>query len=119
MTLNGSPKKEKMHRVIAKVFIPNPDNLPQVNHKNGLKWDNRVCNLEWVSNLHNQRHAWDTDLKTVKLTNKDVEIIKSRIIEGHSNCDIAPDFNVDVSTISNIRRGRTWNRTKQEEKDEK
>lgn len=53
---------EAIHRLVAETFIPNPDNLPEVNHKDGNGGNNFVDNLEWVTHKDNARHAWDTGL---------------------------------------------------------
>lgn len=60
---NGKRKEYKVHRLVASTFIPNVDNLPVVNHKNGVKSDNRVENLEWTSYSGNNQHAYDTGLR--------------------------------------------------------
>ena len=57
LSFGGKSVKKRVNRIVAMAFIENPDNLPQVNHKDGNKQNNSVSNLEWVTDGRNKEHA--------------------------------------------------------------
>ncbi len=106
-----------VHRLVAEKYIPNPNNLPQVNHIDGNKLNNSVDNLEWVTNQENRNHALKNNLQPIgekckwaKLTEKDVIYILQNM--DISNKVLSEKFNVSHSTINDIKNGRTWKHLK-------
>lgn len=77
-------KREYAHRYVAKAFISNPDNLPQVNHKDGCHTNNHVSNLEWVSAKQNGEHASRIGLinRTSEKRKQQVKINRQKAIEA-------------------------------------
>lgn len=83
---NNTGSHHYVHRLVAQAWIPNPRNLPEVNHKNGNRLDNQVENLEWCTNQENIAHSIATGLKvyTTRLTRDEfIECLMS-VIEGES-----------------------------------
>lgn len=111
----GKVKKHFIHRLVASAFIDNPNSLPEVNHINGIKSDNRVENLEWVTRSQNMVHASKSGLLIsskgerhyrAKLTTEQVSDI--RACKSMSQADMAREYGVDPSTISAIVNNKIW-----------
>lgn len=105
----GVITRNYIHRLVAYVFIPNPEEKPEVNHKNGDKADNRAENLEWSTRRDNEEHAYDTGLKTGSISEIDVielEMIKDLLrTEKYSFPEIRNAFSVSEAMIEKIRKG--------------
>ena len=80
---DGKMKTYKVHRLVATAFIPNPNNLPVINHKNEIKNDNKVDNLEWCSVLYNNTYndkakKTGKKLKGRKLSEEHIKKLRGR-----------------------------------------
>jgi len=106
-----------VHRVVCAAFHKNPLRKEQVNHKNGIKHDNRPDNLEWCTPSENLLHAVKTGLSrwgernhNTKLTVDTAILIKALCMLDLNKKTIAQLFNVGLSTVININKNRTWRR---------
>jgi len=115
---NGNTKRFAIHRLVAMAFIPNPENKPQVNHKDGNKKNNCVENLEWVTASENIFHAFKNGLRKptdgiingmAKLSNDDVLSIRKTYSEGNiSQQKIGELYGVQQSCIQRIVSKKRW-----------
>jgi len=117
----GMPNNKitKVHRLVAISFIPNTETKPFVNHKNGIKTDNRIDNLEWCTHKENKKHASENGLVSrginchlSKITENQVIQIRKKHSETLSNKGfrkkIASEYQLSVSTITRIVNRKIW-----------
>ena len=111
-SINGKLIYTSMHREVAKAFIPNPKNLPQVNHKDGVKTNNHYTNLEWVTlqenNLHCCRvlgHRTGSKHTQSKFTEDQIRDIRK---DNRTLQAIAKDYGCYFSTIHKIKKRESW-----------
>lgn len=107
VSLNNSSRR--IHRLVAETFIQNPSNKKTVNHKNGVKGDNHVDNLEWATQKENVIHSLRTGLKKTKLTEEDVlEIRRKYIPISYSMGVLSKEYNVSKLSIFSIIHRNGW-----------
>lgn len=114
----GKRKHCAVHRLVADAFLPNPRNLPEVNHKNGNKLKNSVYNLEWCTAEYNVRHSYDTGLNysgedncNASMTNETARLI-ARCFEDNilTMTEISNLTGVSKRALKHILYGERWQR---------
>jgi len=117
----GIVKSCRVHRLIAIAFIPNPENKPQVNHIDGNKQNNKVNNLEWVTDQENVTHAWKTGLadscgeKRFLSKLKESEVVEIRNIYAKGSISqhkLGKIYGVGASVICEIVNNKAWKHVK-------
>jgi hypothetical protein len=104
-----------IHRLVATAFLDNPEGLPQVNHKNADKSDNRVDNLEWMTASDNHRHASESGIAYRGSLNGAAILTAENVLEarrlnkaGITRKELADRYGVAYDTMSDAIAGRTW-----------
>lgn len=117
---NGNRYRKLVHRLVAEAFIPNPENKPEVNHKDGNKTNNDISNLEWVTHSENIQHAYDTGLISIDRmigennylnVYKEYQIHLACILMETGETDrnrISQISGVGIDTLTQIRAKKQW-----------
>lgn len=121
LTKNGKGKPLFVHSLVLTAFLGDRPNGYQCNHKNGIRNDNRIENLEWVTPSDNLKHSfrvlgrkgsngvrYGADHHNTKLTIGDIPRIRTMLEQGESMREIGRVFGVHWSTIRSIRDNQTW-----------
>lgn len=108
---NRAGKNVYIHRLVAKHFIPNPDNKPEVNHIDGIKKHGYVKNLEWVTVGENRRHAFAIGIQKIPprtLTRRKISGILKMKNFGLPQWKIAKKFGVSQQSVSRVFAKKAW-----------
>jgi hypothetical protein len=103
LSSNGFTKKVSLHRLLAKHFLPNSGNKRTVNHIDGNKLNNSLCNLEWSTDSENLKHAYDTGLRSCQATYTNCQledILTNMYLKGITLVDISFYVGLKCSALS-------------------
>lgn len=115
---NKNQKTYKVSRLIGITWKDNPDNKPEINHKNSIRTDDRAENIEWCTRSENVKHSYDKGNANQKgeknayskLTKKKVLSIRDKYDSGkYSQIELSDMFNISKTTIHNVVKRKTWN----------
>ncbi len=109
--VNKEYRHFRINRLVAELYIPNHNNLPEVDHKDGNKVNNHYSNLEWVTSDENKKRALYKGKRAKKLTEQDILWIRKNYIPKDKifGCNaIAKKYDVDKSEISKITTNKIW-----------
>ena len=124
---DGLSKNKYVHRIVAEAWLPN-NGKPHINHKNGLKTDNRLNNLEWVTPSENKKHAFNTGLTSIKISqrlasSRNITInnidkrllsieqarqVRMMFLDGHTRNDLSKHFEIDYGVIKRIVSNKSY-----------
>ena len=114
----GNRTREKVHRLVAELFIPNPNNLPEVDHLDGNRMNSSKDNLEWVTHEENVKRAYrkgsykgryvGQDNPKAKLNENLVMQLRSEYKAGASVKELCDKYGYPWNTIGNAVKGYTW-----------
>lgn len=113
VSVGGKRASRRQHRLLAQTFLPNPNNLPQVNHIDGDRYNNKLSNLEWCTSSYNVKHSYLIGLASnkgprhpaSKFNLGEIVDIRSRRLSGESLKSLSLYYGVHFSTISKIATG--------------
>ena len=115
LSINGKQVRMYVHRLVAEVYLDNPENKKQVNHIDGNRYNNNVDNLEWCTRKENMEHAKKNGLTTKgkpsssrKLSYSEAVVIKSLHEEGLSTREIARLSSINKTAIHLLISGQTY-----------
>ena len=105
---NGKMKIYKVHRLVCQTFLPNPNNLPEINHKDEDKTNNKVDNLEWCSSKYNINYGTHNQRSTEKRSKPVLQFTKDGIFvkEWKSTIDVQKNLGYACGHISNCCNGK-------------
>ena len=117
---NGIVKRFMIHRMVGECYLDNVNNLPEINHEDGNKSNNRYSNLKWTTSSDNKKHAYNNGLmiapkgeksKVSKLKNEDVIYIREKYKprdKQYNKEKLSTMFNISQRTINDIISNKTW-----------